>query len=125
MECNFDQHDATGYKEERDVTFQRITSLEQQREPLQKEAERAVDLENELLAATAGALLSSSLLDTICRAVSFCKFNAPPRILVNIVSAEVGLIRENDPSNAFSCRSSVDLGLFAPWGWVCTLNTQR
>jgi len=45
-----------GYKEEREVSFQRITSLEQQKEPLQKEAERAVELDRKLAASAAGML---------------------------------------------------------------------
>ena len=48
--------DNAGYKEEREVSFQRITSLEQQKEPLQKEAERAVELDQKLAASAAGIL---------------------------------------------------------------------
>ena len=42
-----------GFKEEREVTFQRMASLEQQKEMLQKEAERALELDKKLKDANA------------------------------------------------------------------------
>ena len=52
-ELNLMREMLSGFKEEREVTFQRMASLEQQKETLQKEAERALELDLKLKGANA------------------------------------------------------------------------
>jgi hypothetical protein len=52
-ELNLMREMLSGFKEEREVTFQRMASLEQQKETLQKEAERALELDQKLKDANA------------------------------------------------------------------------
>jgi len=47
-ELNLMREMLTGFKEEREVAFQRMSSLEQQKDTLQKEAERALELDETL-----------------------------------------------------------------------------